>query len=122
MINSHETTFLYDLLNCFFFRFSTNQSVSDDKVEENKTSSETVNGNGRREIDFSKLTETGRIPTNARQKETYQKMIERVKEYHSNLDVAQYQGKERVDLFACYICFDIFMQPELLRSHYIEVS
>lgn len=68
------------------------------------------------------LRETGKIPANPRQKETYQKMIGRVKEYHSKLNLLEYKGKGNVDLFVCYICFEIFLQHELLRSHYMKVS
>lgn len=68
------------------------------------------------------LIETGKTPTNARQKETYEKMIARVQEYHSKLNVSEYKGKGKVDLFVCCICFNIFMQHEMLRSHYMKVS
>lgn len=70
----------------------------------------------------SPFIETGKRPTNPRQKETYQKMIERVKEYHSKLDLLEHKDRKRVDLFVCYICFDVFLQHELLRSHYITVG
>lgn len=59
---------------------------------------------------------------NARQQETYHKMIERVKEYHSKLDISQHSGKGKVNLFVCCICFNIFSEQNLLRDHFIKVS
>lgn len=81
-----------------------------------------MNGTGPTTTEPGKLIESGKIPTNARQKETYQRMIERVKAYHSKLNVAEYKSESKVDLYVCYICFNIFMQQEVLRSHYIQVS
>lgn len=65
---------------------------------------------------------TAASSTNVRQQETYHKMIERVKEYHSKLDVSQHSGKGKVNLFCCCICFAIFSEQNLLQSHFIEVS
>lgn len=96
--------------------------MPDNRCENVETLQKTVNGNCSNAIGSGKLIETGKTPTNARQKETYQKMIERVQEYHSKLNVSEYKGKGKVDLFVCCICFNIFMQHESLRSHYMKVS
>lgn len=60
--------------------------------------------------------------TNVRQQETHHKMIEQVKKYHSTLDISQYKGKGKVDLFVCCICFNIFSQQDLLRAHFLKVN
>lgn len=60
--------------------------------------------------------------TNVRQQETHHKMIEHVKEYHSKLDLSQHKGKGKVDLFVCCICFKIFSEPDLLRTHFMKVG
>lgn len=104
------------------FVFLNKQKIPDVQCENGETLHETVNGSCSNAIDTGKLIETGKTPTNARQKETYQKMIERVQEYHSKLDVSEYKGQGKVDLFVCCICFNIFLQHEMLRSHYMKVS
>lgn len=55
------------------------------------------------------------------QRETVHKMIEHVKEYHHKLDLSQYKGKGKVDLFVCSICFEIFSVQEHLRLHFMKV-
>lgn len=60
-------------------------------------------------------------PVSSRHQETYHRMIERVKDYHSKLDVAKHKGKGKVDLFVCSICFGIFPEQEALRNHFIKV-
>lgn len=58
---------------------------------------------------------------NPRQQETYHRMIERVKEYHSKLDVSKHKGKGKVDFYVCSICFVIFPEQDTLRNHFIQV-
>lgn len=55
------------------------------------------------------------------QREVYHKMIERVKEYHSKLDLPQLNVKGKVDFFVCCLCFEIFSKQEQLRLHFIKV-
>lgn len=61
-------------------------------------------------------------PKNVRQQETHHKMIEHVKKYHSTLDISQYKGKGKVNLFVCCICFNIFPEQDLLRAHFLKVN
>lgn len=55
------------------------------------------------------------------QREVYHKMIDRVKEYHSKLDLPQLNVKGKVDFFVCCLCFEIFSKKEQLRLHFIKV-
>lgn len=60
--------------------------------------------------------------TNTRHQEMRHKMIERIKEYHSKLDMGNHEGKGKLDLYVCSICFDIHTHQDLLRDHYIKVG
>lgn len=59
---------------------------------------------------------------NARQQEIHHKMIERIKDFHSKLNVSNYRGQEKVHLLVCSICFGVYTEPDVLREHFIKVS
>lgn len=58
---------------------------------------------------------------NPRQHETYHRMIERVKDYHSKLGASKHRDKGKVDFYVCSICFVIFPEQDALRNHFIQV-
>lgn len=49
-------------------------------------------------------------------------MIERIKDFHSKLDVSNYRGQEKVHLLVCSICFGVYTEPDVLREHFIKVG
>lgn len=94
------------------------RNVSTNVMETEKNEIATTNA-------FEQLMMTMNAPAsgvNVKKQETHQKMIERVKEYHGKLDLSQYKGEGKVDLFVCCICFEVFPKQELLRNHFITVS
>lgn len=59
---------------------------------------------------------------NARQQEIHHKMIERIKDFHSKLNVSSYRGQEKVHLLVCSICFEVYTEPSVLRDHFMKVN
>lgn len=58
---------------------------------------------------------------NARQQEIHHKMIERIKDFHSKLDITKYGDQEKIHMLVCSICFAVYTEPDVLKEHFIKV-
>lgn len=59
---------------------------------------------------------------NARQQEIHHKMIERIKDFHSKLDITRYGDQEKIHMLVCSICFAVYTEPDVLKEHFIKVN